>query len=124
LPDNPTIGSLRWPVTIATREQAAAATAASAATITETLAQQQTVRADIRPIGPMTFVAGQQTDRPITHRIYIRWLDWIDMQHVILRITQRLDGTNRVETFRIRKVGEVDGRKRFLEILAELETRQ
>lgn len=114
------IGDLRWPVTIAKRVQAAAGTA----TISESLTNILRTHASIKSLGPMTFLAGEQTDRPISHRIYIRWLDWLDLTHVILRQTIRLDQTSRLEVFRIRKIGEVDGRKRFLEILAEQELRE
>lgn len=104
---------------IAKRVQASA----GAATITEGLDNIMRVHADIQPLGPMTFLEGAATDRPITDRIYIRWLDWIDTTHVIVRQTMRLDRTQRVEIFRIRKVGEFEGRKRFCELLCEQETR-
>ncbi len=115
----PRIGELRWPVTIAKRVQAAAGTA----TISESLTNLLAVHASIKSLGPMTFLAGEQTDRPVTHRIYIRWIDWLDLTHVIVRQTIRLDLTVRLEVFRLRKIGEVDGRKRFLELLAEQELR-
>ena len=115
----PQIGKLRWPVTIAKRVQAPSGNAS----ISETLTTLLTVHANIQPLGPMTFVAGAQTERPITDRITIRWLDWLDLTHVIVRQTIRLDQTARLEVFRIRKIGEVDGRKRYLEILCELEIR-
>jgi hypothetical protein len=105
---------------IATREQ----TASGTATISETPTDLMAVMADVQPIGPMTYLAGQQTDRPITHKIRLRWLDWIDETHIIVRRSTRLDGSVRTETFRVRRVKEVDGRKRFLEIEAELEMRQ
>jgi hypothetical protein len=107
-------------VQIAKRVQAPA----QPATIAETLINIMEVRADIQPLGPMTFVGSEATDRPITDRIYIRWLDWLDLTHVIVRSTFRLDKTWRIEIFRLRKIGEVEGRKRYLEILAELEHRQ
>ena len=115
----PRIGDLRWPVQIAKRLQAPAGTS----TISESLTNILQVHASIKSLGPLTFLAGEQTDRPVTHRIYIRWLDWLDLTHVIVRQTVRLDLTARLEVFRLRKIGEVDGRKRFLEILAELEMR-
>ena len=97
---------------------------AEPATIAESLTNIMAVHADIQPLGPMTFLGGEATDRPITDRIYIRWLDWLDLTHVIVRSTLRLNQTQRLEVFRIRKIGEYQGRKRFLEILAELEHRQ
>lgn len=116
----PKIGDLRWPVIIAKRVQSPAGTS----TISETLEDIQEVRADVQSLGALTFVSGQQTDRPITHRITIRWLDWLDQTQVIVRRTYRLDRTIREEVFRIRKVAEINGRKRFLEILAEQESRE
>ncbi len=115
------IGSLRWPVAILQRVQVA--DGAGGSSLTETLTNAIQVRADIQPIGPMTFLAGQQTDRPITHRIRLRWLDWLDETYVIVRQTLRLDMTGRTEIYRIRRVKEIAGRKRFLEVEAELETR-
>ena len=115
------IGSLRWPVVIATRQQAADPDSAG---ILETIADTQTVRADVQPIGPMTFYAAEQIDTPVTHKIVIRWLDWIDTTCVIFRATQRLDGSVRHERFRIRRVMEIDGRKRFLRLDCELEKRE
>lgn len=97
---------------------------ADAPSIAESLQDPIRMHADIRSLGPLTFVGAEATDRPITNRIYLRWVDWIDLNHVILRSTQRADGSTRTEVYRIRKIGEVDGRKRFVEILAELEHRE
>jgi head-tail adaptor len=115
----PTIGKLRWWVQIAKRVQAPE----GSASISEGMENIIRVRADIQPLGPMTFIEGSATDRPITDRIYIRWLDWLDTTHVIVRETLRLDRSKRLEIFRIRKVGEFEGRKRFLELLCEQENR-
>ncbi len=117
--DKPNIGRMRWPVLLARRIQVAA----GETTISERLVEPIVVRADIQPLGPMTFLEGAQTDRPITHRVYLRWLDWIDLQSVIVRRTERPDHTVREEIFRVRKVGEYEGRKRFVELLVELESR-
>lgn len=114
------IGSLRWLVTVATRVQVPDI---SSPRIVETLANLLKVRANIEPIGAMTFLAGQQTDRPITHRIRMRWLDWIDETCIVIRTTVRADRTTRIEVFRVRRIKEIDGRKRFIEIEAELERR-
>lgn len=113
------IGSLRWPVTIATRTQAAA----DGGGLQETLTELQTVMADIQPTGALTFYSGVQVDTPITHKIRIRWLDWIDTTHVVIRNTTRLDGSTRQEMFRVRRVKEIDGRKRFAELEVEEEKR-
>ena len=112
------IGSLRWRVTIATREQYPDPDSPG---IVERLADEQTVRADIQPIGAMTFYAAEQVDTPVTHRIVIRWLDWVDTTHVVFRITKRPDGSAMVERFRVRRVMPIDGRQRFLRMDCELE---
>jgi len=115
------IGALRWRVVVATREQAADPDSAG---ILETIAKTQTVRADVQPIGPMTFYAAEQVDTPLTHRIIIRWLDWLDATCVVFRTTKRLDGSERLERFRVRRVSEIDGRKRFVHLDCELEHRE
>jgi Phage head-tail joining protein len=114
------IGSLRWLVVIATREQAADPDSAG---ILETIAKRQTVRADVQPIGPMTFYAAEQVDTPLTHKITCRWLDWLDTTCVVFRSTRRADGTERIERFRVRRMAEIDGRKRFVRLDCELEQR-
>ncbi len=114
------IGSLRWRVTIATREQEPDPDSPG---IVERLAKLQTVRADIQPIGTMTFYAAEQVDTPLTHKIVIRWLDWVDTTHVVFRVTKRPDGSDMVERFRVRRVMPIDGRQRFLRMDCELEQR-
>ena len=113
------IGSLRWPLLIATRQQAADPNSAG---ILEKITDRQRVRGDVQPMGPMTFYAATQVDTPVTHKIFIRWLDWVDTTCVIFRSTIRKDRSNRLERFRIRRSMEVDGRKRFLRLDCELET--
>lgn len=114
------IGALRWAVTIAQRVQTASTTTTG---ITEGYTAIAYVRADIQPIGAMTFYAGEQVDTPVTHRVRLRWLDWLDTTYVLQRQMHRLDGSVRTELFRIRRVKEVDGRRRFIELECELEKR-
>lgn len=114
------VGTLRWPVVIAQRTQAPS----TAGGITEALTDVMDVYADIHPTGALTFYSGVQVDTPITHRITIRWLDWIDTTHVIFRRTTRPDGSVRQETFRIRRIMEIDGRKRFCSLECEQEMRE
>ena len=114
------IGSLRWQVVIATREQYPDPDSPG---IVERLADEQTVRADIQPIGAMTFYAAEQVDTPLTHRIVIRWLDWVDATHVVFRVTKRPDASSMIERFRVRRVMPIDGRQRFLRMDCELEQR-
>jgi head-tail adaptor len=113
------ISSLRWPVTIALRTQSAASTSG----IQEALTEIIQVRADVQPVGAMTFYGSAQIDTPITHRITVRWLDWLDTKHIIIRDTLRLDQTTRREIFRVRRVMEIDGRKRFILCECDLELR-
>jgi head-tail adaptor len=113
------IGSLRWPVVVATREQGADPNSAG---ILETIADAQTVRANVEPVGPMTFYGAVQVDTPVTHRITLRWLDYLSTNCVIFRTTTLPDGSKRLERFRVRRVIEIDGRKRFVRCECELET--
>ncbi|HSS23995.1 MAG TPA: hypothetical protein VLL82_06245, partial [Mycobacterium sp.] len=54
--------------------------------------------------------------------IRTRWLDYIENTFVIMRSTMRpTDGTLRTELFRVRRVKEIAGRKRFCEFEVELE---
>ena len=112
------IGSLRWRVAVCSRPQAQSGTTG----IAETLVTIATVWADVQPIGALTFWSAQQTDTPVTHRIRMRWLDYLDNTHVITRASTRPDGSTRTEVFRVRRIKELGGRKRFVEIEAELET--
>jgi hypothetical protein len=113
------IADLRWPVIIARRDQSPSPDGA----ISEELTNILQVRADVQPIGALTFLEGQQTDRPITHRIRMRWLDWLDQTHVVIRESRRADNTLRREVFRIRRVKELGGVKRFIELEVEQESR-
>lgn len=113
------IGRLRWPVLIARRSQVPEALGCG---ITEAFPGMVRVRADVQPVGAMTYWGSMQTDSPgITHRIYIRWCDALDNTAVIFRTTRRNDGSIRWERFRVRRCKELGGRKRFLCVECELE---
>jgi SPP1 family predicted phage head-tail adaptor len=117
---DPTIADLRWRVTIAQRRQAPDSTTG----IAETFVNLITVWADVQPIGALTFYAGQQTETPITHKIRIRWINFLDNPYVFLRDTIPtgvIRGPVRTEIFRVRRVKELSGRKRWLEVECELE---
>jgi SPP1 family predicted phage head-tail adaptor len=107
-------------VVLATREQAMDP---SSSGILETIADKQTVRADVQPIGPLTFYAAEQVETPVTHKIIIRWLDWVDTTCVVFRVTKRPDESDMIERFRVRRVLPIDGRQRFLRMDCELEKR-
>jgi head-tail adaptor len=112
------IGALRWQVTLYRRDQAPGPNGA----ISENLVPIATVHADIQPTYPSTFYNSAQIDTPVSHLIRTRWLDYVENVHVIMRTTTRpTDGTNRTELYRVRRVKEVAGRKRFAEYEAELE---
>jgi hypothetical protein len=126
LPDNPSgllpasngIGALRWQVTLYRRDQMPGPGNA----ISENLVPIATVHADIQPTYPSTFYLGVQVDTPITHLIRVRWLDYVETTNVIMRTTTRpSDTTNRTELYRVRRVKEIAGRKRFIELECELE---
>ncbi len=114
------IGRLRWRVLLATREQTAQIDSVG---IDEVLDDLQPVQADVQPVGALTFwgTAGEQTDTPFTHRIFIRWVDYLGNNQVVLRRTRRRDSTERTEIFRVRRIREVAGRKRFVILEVELE---
>lgn len=89
--------------------------------ITETPISPQIIHADIQSTNDMTWWGSAQTDTPITHVIHIRWQDFPDNTMAIVRKTNRPDGTCRTETFRIRKMSELGGRKRFVRLLCQIE---
>jgi hypothetical protein len=127
LPDNPSgqllasngIGALRWQVNLCQRVQTPSE---STTAISEDFIVLAVVHADIQATYPGTFYLGAQVDTPITHMIRMRWNDYLEQTNIITRTTTRpTDGTNRTEVYRIRRVKEIGGRKRFIEIEAELE---
>lgn len=113
------IGSLRWLVTVAKRRENF--DGPGGISIFEDYLEVEKVRAEIIPISALTFYGAAQVDMPVTHRITCRWLDYVDNKHVVIRDTERPDGSVRHELFRIRRVRELNGRKRFTSLEAELE---
>jgi hypothetical protein len=125
MPRNPTgqfddgIGALRWLVTLYRRDQNPD-TASTA--IVETLVPIATTHADIVATYPGTFYNSVAVDTPVSHLIRMRWQDYVETTHVIMRSTLRpSDGTQRTELYRVRRIKETGGRKRFVEIETELE---
>jgi hypothetical protein len=125
--DNPTgslgtsngLGALRWQVKLCQRIQTPSL---SDTAITEDFVTLAIVHADIQPTYPSTFYLGVQVDTPVTHLIRMRWNDYVETTNIVTRTTTRpTDGTNRTEIYRVRRVKEIGGRKRFIEIEAELE---
>ena len=116
--DTVAVGELRWPVRIFERSQVPSAGDMG---ITETLVPFARRQAKIEPTRPMTFYGSVQFDTPVTHMIWMRWIGGLTTTQVILRKTSRPDERARHEVFRIRRVLEMGGRKRFVMIEAELE---
>lgn len=126
MPDNPTgqlgssngIAALRWQVRLFRRDQVPGPDGA----IDENYVLIAVVQADVQPTYPSTFYSSAAIDIPISHLIRTRWLDYVENVHVIKRVTKRpSDGTFRTEQFRVRRIKEVGGRKRFTEFEVEFE---
>lgn len=115
----PSIGELRWVVTLATRVQAPDGTTG----ISESYTNMVQTYAQITPIGLQTWLGSEQIDSPITHRIIIRYQDNIHFCDTVLREIHSPDGNPRQEIYRVRRVSEMDGRQRFVVIEAEVERR-
>lgn len=112
------IAALRWRVTLYRRDQFPGPNSM----LTEDLVPIATVQADVQPTYPSTFYNSAAIDTPISHLIRVRWCDYVENTHVIMRSTLRpTDMTMRTELFRVRRVKEVAGRKRFAEFECELE---
>lgn len=113
------VGRLRWPVLLATRDQEPEL---SGVGIVESFPSLVSTRADVQPVGAITYWGTMQTDSPsITHRIFMRWRDNLDNTSVVFRTSKRPDGTLRWERFRVRRWKELGGRKRFVCLECELE---
>jgi head-tail adaptor len=126
MPDNPAgqliassgIAALRWRVTLYRRDQFPGPNGM----LTDDWVVIATVQADVQPTYPSTFYNSAAIDTPVSHLVRVRWLDYIENTHIIVRSTLRpSDGTMRTELFRVRRIKEVAGRKRFAEFECELE---
>lgn len=111
------IGQLRWKLQLYRRAQVPAA---DGHRIAESLTHIADVWGDVQPTGAMAFYGSVQVDAPMTHRIRIRWRHDLDSRCQITRATTAPDGSSITEVFRIRRLNDLDGRKRFLNIEAEL----
>lgn len=118
IPAETGIGALRWLVTLYRRDQRPGPNSA----VTEALIAIRNVHADVQPTYPGTFYLSAQVETPITHLIRLRWLDYVELTVVVMRSTYRpTDRTYRTELYRVRRVKEIMGRKRFIELECELE---
>jgi len=123
-PEEISIGRLRWSVYLANRLQVAQTPGVSAGAgtgIDEVPADAILVHADVQAMGALTFWSGMQVDAPITHRIFVRWIDAIPNIGVVIRQTLRRNNSVRTERFRVRRWKECGGRKRFAILEVELE---
>ena len=122
------VSRLRWRVQLGQRVQSPE----SSGGITEQFQGLREIWADIQPVGAMTFWGAMQIDSPVTHRITMRWISYIDNTWAVLRATQPPSLAEsaptdqgyqapRYEVFRVRRVLELDGRKRFTVLDCELE---
>ncbi len=119
LPASNGIAALRWQVSLYRRDQAPSATNSA---ISESLVLVGVMHADIQPTYPTTFYNSAQIDIPVTHLIRVRWADYVENTNVIMRTTTRPnDLTLRTELYRVRRIKELAGRKRFVELECELE---
>jgi len=112
------IGRLRWLVTLASRVQTPDPAGPG---VLETTTAPVMVHADVQAVGALTFYGGEDTGAPFTHRIFMRWHDYLDQTKAVLRTTTRLDGTPRAEVFRVKQIKELGGRKRFVVVECVLE---
>lgn len=112
------IGRLRWLVTLASRVQTPDPGSAG---VLETITGPVQVHADVQAVGALTFYGGEDTDAPFTHRIFMRWHEYLDQTKAVLRTTQPPDRMARTEIFRVKRIKELGGRKRFVLIECVLE---
>lgn len=77
---------------------------------------------NITPIGTQAWISGVQIGEEITHRITIRWRDDIDQLTKIVRETRRPNDSIRREVYQVKRVGELNGEKRFVVIEVKLES--
>ena len=113
------VGQLRWPVIVARRRENF--DPPGGISIFEDWVQVELVHAEILPISALTFYGAEQVDMPVTHRITTRFLGYLDNTFVIARNAVIPGGAVRGELFRIRRVKELNGRKRFTSLDVELE---
>lgn len=112
---------LRWPVYIVTRSQMPEPGGPG---LVEHLSTSTRVHADVQAVGALTFWstgAFAQTDTGVTHRIFLRWVNYLAQDQAVIRITQMPNGDRRTEIFRVRRIKELGGRKRFVCLECELE---
>ncbi|WP_424139895.1 phage head completion protein [Roseomonas chloroacetimidivorans] len=117
--DTVPVGELRWPVRIYRREQVPSLVDAG---IVETLEPFARRHARIEASHGVTYRGSIQAGGDvITHMIWMRWVAGLDDTFVIVRPTILPGGGIRTEIFRVRRILEMGGRKRFVMVEAEEE---
>lgn len=117
----PPIGALNWRVRLVRRTQTPQET--PAVSIDETHDDELLIWAQILPLGQVTYYQGVMADPSIapTHRITVRWQEYIDQTNAIVRTRIRPSGVVIQEIFRVRRFSEVDGDNRFVTFDCQLE---
>lgn len=114
---NITLGQMRG-VIIARREQRPDPDGPGSIDV---LVNVRRVKARVRPVGTMTFLTGVQLGDEITHKIVLRWRDDIDLEDVIFRPYTLPDGSQKQDTYKIRRWADKEGNHRWLELDVVLE---
>lgn len=121
---NPTVGSLRWPITIYKRVDTPDPATSG---MKETLELIAETVADIQPTGPIAYFGSINADydKPVTHRIYTRWLTPFDanfdLTYQINRTLNTPDGRVRTEVYRVWRWMEMFGKLRFIQWDCQIE---
>lgn len=118
--ERPSIGELRWQFTLLQRVQAAS----GSSSIAESYTTVGTIWGKVENTYPSTFwgINAAQVDRPITHMIWVRWRPYLDNTYALQRVRTLPDSTTATETFRIRRIAEIDQKTWIVRLECELET--
>ncbi len=114
--EDTSISDLRWLVTLVQRVQVPNEDGGTSYIFENPI----NIHADIQPFGAATFWGATQVEN-VSHRIRIRWQQYLDQTFCIIRNIDTPDGGTRTEIFRIRRIKELGGRKRFVELECQLE---
>jgi SPP1 family predicted phage head-tail adaptor len=113
------VGRLDTPVILAKRQNVPDPNSTS---ILEPIVGGVFVWASIEDLYRQTFYAAEQVDTPVTHRVVIRFLAWLDTTYVILRDHRLPDSSIQRDVLRIRRLMVIP-RNRFLDMDCEMERR-
>jgi len=94
---------------------------ATSSGITEVYQVMFHTHADIQDTGTALFWGGTDVDTSFSHWITMRWHGYLDQTYAVQRVLTLPDDTSRTETYRVRRMREIGGRKRFVLIEAEME---